>query len=400
MKKFNFPSSNKPNDISQADWNSWQWQLRNTHFSKNNIALSELEIKSIDEGKSVFKSQSTPYYLSLIQGQSDPIRKIQIPDIAELNLGQYQTDPLAENEHRSTSRLVHRYSDRVLYLVTDYCSSYCRFCTRKYFTGQEQRMINDRERLEAIKYIKSNPGIREVILSGGDPLTLSDSSLDKILNELSAIDHLEILRIGTRMPTVCPMRITPGLIEILKKHQPLYLMTHFNHPRELTTESVDALEMLVSAGIPVYNQTVLLNGINNDAGVLQALFRRLISIRVKPYYIFTCDPSPGTEHLRVPLEEVEGLQRELWGHISGLAMPTWSLDIPNGGGKMTLSPQFEVSRSDSERVYTGWDGRTGVYTKPQSQTLIPDDAWRYAQEWNELKNSKQSNESKDECRNA
>lgn len=241
-------------------------------------------------------------------------------------------------------------------MITDICSVYCRFCTRKHFTGAEQAFIRESEYQDALAYIRSKPGVREVILSGGDPLTLSDQQLDRVLTDLRKIEHIEIIRIGTRMPVVCPMRITEGLVKIIRKHNPVFLMTHFNHPREITIEAKMAVEMFVDHGIPVMNQMVLLNGVNNHPAIVQALSRRLLFLRVKPYYMFQCDPSEGSDHLRTSIEDSLAIQQELWGTLSGLAMPNLSVDIPNGGGKVALVPDFLIEESQEKgltKVGTG-----------------------------------------------
>jgi lysine 2,3-aminomutase len=320
----------------------------------------------------------------------DPIRRILMPSALELTPGlQSMLDPLGETKNNPVSRIIHRYSDRVLFLVTDICSVYCRYCTRKHFTGQDQAFIKANEYERALEYIKSHTGIREVILSGGDPLTLSDAQIERVLSDLRSIEHVEIIRVGTRMPVVCPMRVTPELAKILRRYAPVFLMTHFNHPREITLEAKQALENLVDNGVPVMNQMVLLNGVNNHPAIVQALSRRLLYLRVKPYYMFQCDPSEGTDHLRTSVEDSLSIQRELWGHLSGLAMPNLALDIPDGGGKVGLVPDFEVSRSLEVRRYRGWDGVVAEYRNPSAdQILKPVDADDYLSEWNDLRLAK------------
>ena len=281
--------------------------------------------------------------------------------------------------------------------MTDFCSVYCRYCTRKHFTGGEASFAKKDEYAQAIDYIRRATGIREVILSGGDPLTLSDAMLDRVLTDLRAIEHVEIIRIGSRMPVVNPMRVTDELVRILKKAKPVFLMTHFNHPRELTLEAASAIEKFVDNGIPVFNQMVLLNGVNNSAAIVQALSRRLLFLRAKPYYMFQCDPSFGTDHLRTSIEESLEIQAELWGRLSGLAMPNLSLDIPDGGGKAGLTPSFELTseRSGSletgvTRVFEGWDGvRADYKSPPRAQRIAPADEGVYRDEWLELARAKQ-----------
>ncbi len=313
-----------------------------------------------------------------------------MPTLAELTPGlQSMKDPLGEKKNNPVPRLIHRYPDRVLFLVTDICSVYCRYCTRKHFTGEEKAFIKKDEYAQALKYIESHPGIREVILSGGDPLTVSDSQLLRVLHDLRKIEHVEIIRIGTRMPVVCPMRISADLAKEIRRYKPVVLMTHFNHPRELTAEAAEAVECLVDHGVPVFNQMVLLNGVNNHPTIVQALSRRLLFLRAKPYYMFQCDPSEGTDHLRTSIEDSEEIQKELWGSLSGLALPHLSVDIPNGGGKTGLTPDFEMEREGQSRRYRGWDGVEAWYHGPRRENILkPLDAVHYQAEWDLLKSAK------------
>ncbi|KHD89256.1 MAG: lysine 2,3-aminomutase [Bdellovibrio sp. ArHS] len=391
--KFSFPPSPKPEHISQSDWNNWTWQLRHSLKTQNDFAkhfvLTDDEKAAFDGGKELFNVRTTPYYASLAGEAGESIRQILMPHRYEIEEGlQQMVDPLGEKKNNPAPRVIHRYSDRALFLITDICSVYCRFCTRKHFTGQEQAFIRNDEYEQALNYIRQHSGLREVILSGGDPLTVSDAQLDRVLTDLRNIEHIEIIRIGSRMPVVCPMRVTDDLVRILKKHKPVFLMSHFNHPRELTAEAVAALERFVDNGIPVMNQMVLLNGINNHPAIVQALNRRLLYLRVKPYYMFQCDPSIGTDHLRTSVEDSLQIQKELWGHLSGLAMPNLSLDIPNGGGKTYLVPNFEVGQEGLTRHYVGWDGVKAEYVSPAPEKIKKPDASLYEDEWRALKNSK------------
>ena len=395
MAIFDFKSTPKPESVSVDDWLNWSWQLRNSLKNREDFKrvfkLTECEEAAFVQGEKVFNIRSTPYYAALAQnGPQDPLRKILMPEAAELSDGSQQMlDPLGEQKNSPVPRIIHRYSDRVLFLITDICSVYCRYCTRKHFTGQDQALAKPEEYQAALEYLRSRKGIREVILSGGDPLTVSDQQLEKVLKDLRAIPHLEIIRIGTRMPVVAPMRVTEKLAQMIRKYKPVFVMTHFNHPRELTAEAAQAVETLVDHGIPVMNQMVLLNGINNHPAIVQALSRRLLFLRVKPYYMFQCDPSVGTDHLRTSIENSLELQKELWGHLSGLAMPMLSVDIPEGGGKTTLVPNFEISKSEGKRIYKGWDGIESEYINPPSEQLIlPFDYEDYLKEWDELKAAK------------
>lgn len=410
--KFIFETAPKPSSITEKEWQDWSWQLRNSlktqadfakYFELNpeeKIAFQQNQESGKENRQEIFNIRSTPYYSSLAgPSANDPIRRILMPTAQELQGGrQAQLDPLGEKKNNPAPRIIHRYPDRVLFLVTDICSVYCRYCTRKHFTGQDQAFIKNSEYEQALQYIRQQSGIREVILSGGDPLTLSDAHLEKVLSDLRQIDHIEIIRIGSRMPVVCPMRVTSDLVQMIRKYHPVFLMSHFNHPRELTQESVRALGLFVDHGIPVMNQMVLLNGVNNHPAIVQALSRRLLYLRVKPYYMFQCDPSMGTDHLRTSIEESEKIQQELWGNLSGLAMPIFSLDIPSGGGKTTLVPDFEQSRRTNSRLYKGWDGIEAEYINPvASQHLLPEDVHQYLPEWQKLKNAKKISESTSKC---
>ncbi|OFZ30495.1 MAG: lysine 2,3-aminomutase [Bdellovibrionales bacterium RIFCSPHIGHO2_01_FULL_40_29] len=398
--KLTFAPSPKPTHYSVQDWSDWSWQLR--HSLKNELQFADFfELTAAEKrvfgenagGRQIFNVRATPYYASLAKNNPlDPIRRILVPHEKELfDPKQGMLDPLGEKKslNNPVPRIIHRYSDRVLFLITDICSVYCRYCTRKHFTGSDQAFIKKSDYENALNYIQKATGIREVILSGGDPLTVSDEQLDRVLTDLRKIDHVEIIRIGTRMPVVAPMRITSDLVKIIQKAKPVFLMTHFNHPRELTAESAIAIENFVDHGIPVMNQMVLLNGVNNHPAIVQALSRRLLYLRAKPYYMFQCDPSIGTDHLRTTVEDSLEIQKELWGHLSGLAMPNLALDIPNGGGKVYYTPNFEKSVSLEKREYIGWDGVPAEYINPVAAEIIkPLDFELYQSEWLQLKSAK------------
>jgi lysine 2,3-aminomutase len=361
-------------DVPDSDWQDWRWQMRKALKTlsdyKTCFTLSEQEERAFN-GDSNFQIQTTPYYASLAEDHpNDPIRKIFTPNSRELSY-QYQQmlDPLGEQKNRPARRIIHRYPDRALFLVTDYCSVYCRYCTRKHFTGGEAVFPKAEEYEEALNYIKKTTKIREVILSGGDPLTLSNAKLEKVLADLRKISHVELIRIGSRMPTVNPFRIDQELVDLFKKHKPVYLMTHFNHPKELSKEAADALELVVDHGTPVFNQLVLLNGVNNHEAIVRALSRRLLYLRVKPYYMFQCDPSEGTDHLRTSIEDSLKIQNALWGKVSGLMMPNYSIDIPNGGGKTSISPQHLVGVDGNRHLFKGFDGVEAEYVSPEAGDL-------------------------------
>ena len=378
---------------SSKEWGDWKWQLRNKlkcfEDFQNIYQLSSDEIQSLKKAEDTFAVGVTPYYASLVDMNNprDPIRKIFMPLGAEWNsVFQEMKDPLGERENQRTKRIIHRYSDRVLFWVTDQCAVYCRYCTRKHFTGTTQGMVSGRDYAEALDYISKCSNVREVILSGGDPLTLSDGHIEKLLNDIRKIEHIEIIRIGTRVPVANPMRVSELLVKIIRKYSPVFLMTHFNHPRELTKESAEALGLFVDHGIPMMNQMVLLNGINNHPAIVQALCRRLLYLRVKPYYMFQCDPSLGTDHLRTSIDQSLDIQKELWGHLSGLAMPVYSIDIPEGGGKVSMSPDFQVSQDGHIRTFKGWDGVEARYVSPLEDKMeVPSGVQSYMDEWESLK---------------
>ena len=281
-----------------------------------------------------------PYYLSLIKAVDDPIWRQAVPSEMELQDTVCPADPLEEENQSPVPNLVHRYPDRALFLVCSECAMYCRFCTRKRKVGGESMLIN-RETLEGgINYLREHTEIRDVIVSGGDPLLLSDEKLDWILKELRSIPHIEIIRIGSRIPVVLPQRITMGLIRVLRKYQPIYLNTHFNHPDEITETSAKACARLADAGIPLGNQSVLLRGVNDDPAIMKRLVQKLLAIRVRPYYIFQADMVQGTDHFRTSVEEGIEIIRSLRGHTSGLGVPAYVIDAPGGGGKIPILPDY------------------------------------------------------------
>ena len=377
-----FKELGRPAGVSQKNWSSWKWQLKNLKPSSKSLKNPAFKLK-----KSPFLSGATPYYLKLLE-QYPVLKPIVERSPLESKTGlQSLPDPLGEQKHSPLPRLIHRYPDRVLFLVTDQCGVYCRYCTRKRFTGQKQAFISKKEQEELFSYLKANPGIREVILSGGDPLTLSDALLESILKKIREIPHIEIIRLASRLPTVCPMRLTKKLCLILKKYQPLFLMTHFNHPLELSQEVQTQLKKVADSGVLMFNQTVLLKGINNHPAIIQALMRRLIYLRVKPYYLFQCDPSEGTDHFRTSISNSQWLQKELWGRFSGLSLPNLSVDIPGGGGKVGLTPDFVIKKDSQQWQFKGWDQVEGIYKNPKEKDWSFDPSCKiFEKEWNLLKN--------------
>lgn len=316
----------------------------------------------------------TPYYLNLIQSVGDPIWRQAVPSTDELEEGSCCADPLDEEEQSPVPNLVHRYPDRVLFMVCSECAMYCRFCTRKRKVGKEHMQISRDTVAQGLAYIRNHPEIRDVILSGGDPLLLSNEQLEAILKELRAIPTVEIIRIGTRMPVVLPQRITQALVRMLHRYHPLYLNTHFNHPDEITPTSAKAIARLADAGIPLGNQTVLLRGVNDDPLTMRRLMQKLLSIRVKPYYLYQADLVLGTEHFRTTVEEGLEILRELRGHTSGMAVPAFVIDAPGGGGKIPLLPEYLQSLG-SEVLLKNYLGHDYRYANAQPKE---EEIWQVA----------------------
>ena len=365
------------NDINIRFWNDWKWQIRNQivtiHDLKKYLTLTGAEEESIQKCLSGLRMAITPYYLSLINPDdpADIIRKQSVPTEMELFKAEEDLyDPLHEQAYSPVPGLIHRYPDRVLLIVTNQCAMYCRHCTRRRFVGQRDREMPAPQIDKAIEYIRENAVIRDVVISGGDPLLLPDKRLESLLIKLREISHIEIIRIGTRTPVVLPQRITKKLVGMLKKYHPIWVNTHFNHPREITPEAKKACEMLVDAGIPVGNQTVLMAGINDCVQTMRSLMHELVKVRVRPYYIYQCDLSIGISHFRTSiakgLEIIEGLQ----GHTSGLCVPTYVIDAPGGGGKVPITPNYLVS-VDGHRTYLkNFEGSLFYYDEPQNYKQI------------------------------
>lgn len=308
-----------------------------------------------------------PYYLSLIEEEGDPIWRQAIPSEEELTMTGYD-DPLSEEHDSPVSTVVHRYPDRALLYVFSTCSMICRFCTRKRKVGKDLKKISMSEIMKGVAYIKEHEEIRDVVISGGDPLMHNDETLDTILSALREIPHLEIIRIGSRMPVVLPQRITDSLCEVLSKHHPLYINTHFNHPREITNESKEACAKLANVGIPLGNQSVLLKGVNDDPEVMRELVHKLLLLRVKPYYIYQADLVKGTDHFRTSVQEGLEIIRSLRGHTSGMAVPHYVIDAPGGGGKIALMPEATISHTDEEIRIQNYEGE--IFTYPSHPTNV------------------------------
>jgi lysine 2,3-aminomutase len=342
-------------DVADAQWRDWRWQLAHMLTTADElasvVALSDAERAGLAASAQLFRIGLTPYYASLMDPihASCPVRLQAIPRAAEADIrDEEMRDPLGEDTHNPAPSVIHKYPDRVLFLVVDRCGIYCRHCNRRRLVGGDEPPTT--ADLEAgLDYIARTPRIRDVLLSGGDPLLLSTRRLDHLLGRLRAIGHVETIRIGTRLPVVCPMRIDDELVSALRRHHPLFVNTHFNHAKELTREAGAACERLADAGIPVGNQTVLLRGVNSSVRSLRALMRGLLRVRVRPYYLFQGDTVIGTDHLRTPVETAMELYRGLRGWMNGMAVPQLVLDAPGGGGKVPIAPSY-IEELDADRV--------------------------------------------------
>jgi lysine 2,3-aminomutase len=321
-----------------------------------------------------FPLSITPYYLSLMavdDFENDPIYRQAFPSPRELRVGTYEmTDPLSEDRDSPVPGITHRYPDRVLFHISNTCSMYCRHCTRKRKVGDIDFIPDRNEISKGLDYIRNNPVVRDVLLSGGDPFMLSDGYLDWILGELRNIPHVQVIRIGTRMPVVLPYRVTDKLVAMLKKHHPIWVNTHFNHPREITASSKAAVRKLADAGIPVGNQSVLLAGVNDCPRIMKALVQKLVENRVRPYYMYQCDLSEGLSHFRTPVGKGVEIMESLIGHTSGFAVPTYVIDAPGGGGKIPVLPNYLVSISTNKVVLRNYEGVITTYKEPDNYEPI------------------------------
>lgn len=340
----------------------WQEMLRQSVDSgKDLVERFGFDRSLAEKLNSLFHTRINPYYLSLIRYPGDPIWLQCIPDARELVEDGLLEDPLAEDSHSPVPSIVHRYPDRVLFLTTSQCSMYCRFCTRKRKVGDSTK-INMKYIQDGIDYIAKHPQIRDVILSGGDPLMLTDFLLERVLKGLREIPHVEIIRLGTKMPCVLPQRITPKLVKVIRKYHPIYVNTHFNHPWECTPEAKRACEMLADAGCPVGNQAVLMKGVNDDPDVMLELVRKLLAMRVKPYYLYQADITKGTDYFRTPVSKGLEIMDKLRGHTSGLAIPQFVIDAPGGGGKIPLLPQYVLGRAGKNIILRNY--KYEIFTYP------------------------------------
>ena len=359
-------------NVTDEQWNDWKWQVKNrieTLEQLNKyISLTAEEQEGVRKSLETLRMAITPYYLSLIDPNdpNDPVRRQAIPTAAETHISPADlTDPLHEDEDSPVPGLTHRYPDRVLFLITDMCSMYCRHCTRRRFAGQNDCESPSERIQKCIDYIAKTPTVRDVLLSGGDALMVSDKMLESIIQRLRAIPHVEIIRLGSRTPVVCPQRITDDLVNMLKKYHPIWLNTHFNHPNEMTPEASEALAKLANAGIPLGNQSVLLRGVNDCVHVMKRLVHLLVKNRVRPYYIYQCDLSMGLEHFRTPVSKGIEIIENLRGHTSGYAVPTFVVDAPGGGGKTPVMPNYVISQSPNKVILRNFEGVITTYTEPE-----------------------------------
>ena len=359
-------------EISDEQWNDWRWQLSHRLNSVEDfqgiLELSESEKRALGS-RDLFRVDITPYFISLINpaDPADPIRRQIIPTDEEITaFTGMMEDSLAEDQHSPVPGLVHRYPDRVLMLVTTQCASYCRYCTRGRIVGDPASTFSHEEMDAQIEYLKQTPQVRDVLLSGGDPLVISPKILEELLTRLREIPHIEIIRIGSRVPVFLPMRITDELTDLLKRFHPLWLNIHVNHPNEITAELAAVCDKLSSAGIPLGNQSVLLAGVNDCVHIQRKLVQDLVRLRVRPYYLYQCDLVEGAGHFRTPvakgIEIIEGLR----GHTSGFAVPTYVVDAPGGGGKIPVMPDYLISQSDHKVVLRNYEGFITTYEEPQA----------------------------------
>ncbi len=362
-------------DVSEDEWNSWKWQLANRITTLKELAqvvdLTPQECDGIKVSLNKLKMVITPYYATLMHKTDAkcPIRMQAIPTVNEANISKSESsDPLHESADSFTNRLTHRYPDRVLLLITDQCAMYCRHCTRRRFAGQQDNESSTNDIDNAIEYIKQHREIRDVLLSGGDALCVSNAKLEYILNKLKAIKHVEVIRLGTRTPVVMPQRITDELCEMLSKYHPIWINTHFNHPNELTPEAIKACNKLSNVGIPLGNQSVLLKGINDCTYIMKNLVQDLVKARIRPYYLYQCDLSEGIEHFRTPVSVGIEIIEMLRGHTSGFAVPQFVIDAPGGGGKIPINPNYVISQSHEKVILRNYEGIICSYDEPTDKT--------------------------------
>jgi lysine 2,3-aminomutase len=364
--------------VPDAQWNDWHWQLKNRIVSLEQLGRLMPTLTPEERAGTLLADTKlalaiTPYFFNLIDPADEecPIRRQVIPRIEETHTARWEmSDPCGEDSHSPVPGLVHRYPDRVLFLVTDRCAAYCRYCTRSRLVSNASGYDFHPQFDKQIEYIRRTPAIREVLLSGGDPLLLSDEKLDHLLGQLRAIPHVEFLRIGSRIPIFLPQRITPSLCAVLRKYHPLFMSIHSNHPRELTREVREALGRLADSGVPLGNQSVLLRGVNDNLTVTKALVQKLLMCRVKPYYIYQCDLIAGSAHLRASVRQGLKIMEGLRGHTTGYAVPQYVIDAPGGGGKVPVNPEYVLSRNADRVVIRNFEGKIFEYPEASDGTPL------------------------------
>ena len=355
-------------DVNPLDWEDWHWQVKNRITTIEQlgqvIKLTPEETDGIKKARGRMGMAVTPYWLTLIDPEDPrcPIRRQSVPTIFESQIGPHEmVDPCAEDRDSPAPFLVHRYPDRVLLLATEQCAVYCRHCMRRRRVGENKKTNTNNNCDAAVEYVKANRKIRDVLISGGDPLMLGDNVLEELIKKIRGISHVEFLRIGTRLPVTLPQRITEGLILMLKKYSPIWISIHFNHPKEITKRCRIACEMLADSGLPLGSQTVLLKGINDRPFIMKKLMHELLKIRVRPYYIYQCDPVRGTQHFRTPVAVGINIIEKLRGHTSGYALPTYVIDGPGGGGKIPVGPNYLLSQAKGKYVLRNYRGKIYTY---------------------------------------
>ncbi|MFA8344088.1 MAG: lysine 2,3-aminomutase [Rhodothermaceae bacterium] len=364
-------------DVPEEKWNMWEWQMKNVIRDvptlKKVMNMESGEEEEVNTCLEKFKMGITPYYAALMSktNKNCSVRLQAVPSPEEMKDDAFDIDdPLHEDVDSPVPGLTHRYPDRVLLLVTHVCSMYCRHCTRRRVVGDQDSHLSRSQVDNCIEYIETHPEVRDVLISGGDPLTLGDDQLEYVISKLRAIPHVQMIRIGSRMPVVCPQRITDKLCNMLKKYHPIFLNTHFNHPDEVTEEARAACAKLADAGIPLGNQTVLLRGINDCPNIMKKLMHELLMMRVRPYYIYQCDLSKGISHFRTSVTKGMEIIENLRGHTTGMAVPTFVVDAPGGGGKIPMMPNYLLSQSDRRFVLRNYEGVITTYTQPE--TVVSD----------------------------
>lgn len=370
--------------VSDAEWNDWKWQVANRITTveqlRQVIDIDDEEAEKVSRSLGKLRMAITPYYASLMDPKDPkcPVRIQAVPTEKETIIAKADLhDPLHEDVDSPTPGLTHRYPDRGLLLITDQCSMYCRHCTRRRHAGETDKAYGEDQIRKGIEYIRNTPTFRDVLLSGGDPLTIDDDRLEWVISELSSIPHVDFVRLGSRMPVVCPQRITDKLCSMLRKYHPIWLNMQFNHPKEVTPETTKACAMLSDAGVPLGNQSVLLKGVNDCPYLFRELNQRLLKIRVNPYYIYQCDLSEGIEHFRTSVGKGIQIIEYLRGHTTGMAQPLFIVDAPGGGGKIPVGPNYVLSQSDRKLILRNYEGVLTTYTEPEDNISRPEELYHW-----------------------